>query len=751
MDKKQLATYKQTQWKRFSQTIIEANNYCCSRCGRKETEGATLQVHHKYYEQNKKPWEYPISACEVLCKACHAKEHGHIMPTDGWEYIDYEDMGEPCVDCEYPNCTYEGLLRHVHTVYHPKWGFLNVGCDHADKLTETHQAFEKEREEKRKQKDFNNFLKADKWFYFDNRYVCEYIDFLIIIEHVADYYTLTIYNVQVGNTYASLDEAQRAAFEKCYNYSSKAFCEQYGLSYPDSEHKRPRSKSNPILYKNELTYAYNHRKGKLLHVDSVEPYVLCCCTCPACGELLLADNTSVNSQRHQFRHFNDQQCKSAFEQMYRQLALQLIEENKQITLPSYNNPEVELSIPSQVIQDISIKKSELYDAIVEYRINDTNKQLGIVIDLTNTISEERLRKIKQGNLATIEIDLFKYKERSIKLKELRNLLLNTQDFTSWLIHPQYEQQEKLLFEAKNAYENRLSNLIPQTIDSCIKGDDQIDQVAERYLSCEEFPATASSLFYRELKKVVQRIILNPTDEDCAHTDNCLKILEWYYHYDKDALCSILKQCVFVDPKRPKDALSLKTYNHTEKRLGFMHTIFAYYFSMKLFRDSDEAQTKYNNIQDIQKKFFNCSPFFNKLDPLSAQRKYGMELCFLLFLYYGVTRLGCPDYKKRKMYDQLYEADNLPIFAAVGSLWFGHVFNIFQTDDFQAFIETIVSKYPKAGPWVLTYIEHTKYKEKYSSSDFILKLKTLQKEDENCWLAAVLYSAFNYTFEKPLLP
>lgn len=183
----------------------------------------------------------------------------------------------------------------------------------------------------------------------------------------------------------------------------------------------------------------------------------------------------------------------------------------------------------------------------------------------------------------------------------------------------------------------------------------------------------------------------------------------------------------------------------------MYTIFAYYFSMKLFRDSDEAQTKYNNIQDIQKKFFNCSPFYNKLDPLSAQRKYGMELCFLLFLYYGVTRLGWKDYKKRKMYDQLYEADNLPIFAAVGSLWFGHVFNIFQTDDFQAFIETIVSKYPKAGPWVLTYIEHTKYKEKYSSSDFILKLETLQKEDENCWLAAVLYSAFNYTFEKPLLP
>lgn len=619
MNNKQLAPYKQTRWKRFCQTIIEEYDHCCGRCGRKETEGATLQVHHKYYEQNKKPWEYPVSACEVLCKACHAKEHGHTMPTDGWEYIDLEDMGEPCVNCEYPNCTYEGLLRYVHTVYHPKWGFLNVGCNHADKLTATNQASEKEN-------DFKKFLKEDKWIRSDNQYIREYYEYFIIIKHVADQYALNIYNVQVGNPYVSLSEAQSAAFEICNNYLSETFCKQYGLPYPDSKDKKPRSKSNPTIYKNKLAFAYNYRKGKLLHVDSVDPYVLCHCACPACGEPLYADNTSENVQQHQFRHYNDQPCKSAFEEMYRQLALQLIEDNKQITLPSYKNPEVELSIPSEVIQDLSIKKSELYDAVVKYRINDADKQCGIVINFTSSCDENRLRKIKQANIPTIEIKLSKHIERPIKFKELRNQLLNIQNFASWLMHPQYEQREKLLFEAKNAYVNKLHNLIPLTINSCIKGDDQIDQVAERYLFCEEFPETTKSLFNQYLNNTVQRIIREPTEEDRTHTDNCLEILEWLYHYDNDTLYyDILRHCDFVK-------LAKQQYNHTEKRLGFMHAVFNYYFSKEPYLNRNDVETEYDYIRKkIRKPFFNCSPFFNKVknknQPISTQQKYGMELYF----------------------------------------------------------------------------------------------------------------------------
>src|SRR5689334_11684120 len=37
----------------------------------------SLQVHHTYYVQNKRPWEYLDSALITLCPDCHKREHQH--------------------------------------------------------------------------------------------------------------------------------------------------------------------------------------------------------------------------------------------------------------------------------------------------------------------------------------------------------------------------------------------------------------------------------------------------------------------------------------------------------------------------------------------------------------------------------------------------------------------------------------------------------------------------------------------------
>ena len=41
--------------------------YCCICCD----ETTTLHVHHKYYVQDRKPWEYPNFALMTVCKGCH--------------------------------------------------------------------------------------------------------------------------------------------------------------------------------------------------------------------------------------------------------------------------------------------------------------------------------------------------------------------------------------------------------------------------------------------------------------------------------------------------------------------------------------------------------------------------------------------------------------------------------------------------------------------------------------------------------
>ena len=183
MNSLQKAAYRQPQWKEFSRKVIEAHQCRCSRCNRHESDGATLQVHHTYYDPERfhKPWDYPLSTLEVLCKNCHAQEHGHIMPMEGWEYIDMEDMQEPSVECEYPNCTYNDLLRYVHTVYHPKWGYLNVGCGHSDKLTGTNQATELEKAAKKRLTMFDGFLQEKRWQQIGQRWYREFVDFPITI------------------------------------------------------------------------------------------------------------------------------------------------------------------------------------------------------------------------------------------------------------------------------------------------------------------------------------------------------------------------------------------------------------------------------------------------------------------------------------------------------------------------------------------------------------------------------------------
>ena len=48
--------YRDPRWQKKRLEVLERAEWCCEWCGDSERE---LQVHHGYYEGNKKPWEYP--------------------------------------------------------------------------------------------------------------------------------------------------------------------------------------------------------------------------------------------------------------------------------------------------------------------------------------------------------------------------------------------------------------------------------------------------------------------------------------------------------------------------------------------------------------------------------------------------------------------------------------------------------------------------------------------------------------------
>jgi len=125
--------YSKKEWKSFYNKVISENNFMCSKCNRTNDE-VSLQVHHISYYENKKPWEYAINDCVVLCKGCHAVEHGILEPTTGWELIDIYDNENMDNHCERIGCG--ANIRYEHMAYHPKIGYRIVGSTCIEFLTE---------------------------------------------------------------------------------------------------------------------------------------------------------------------------------------------------------------------------------------------------------------------------------------------------------------------------------------------------------------------------------------------------------------------------------------------------------------------------------------------------------------------------------------------------------------------------------------------------------------------------------------
>jgi 5-methylcytosine-specific restriction endonuclease McrA len=72
-----------------------------------------LHVHHKYYQENKKPWEYPENATITVCKHCHQFLH----ETEKIPFLDKNgrpiSLLTPCIRCNGTGEIYE--YKHIES------------------------------------------------------------------------------------------------------------------------------------------------------------------------------------------------------------------------------------------------------------------------------------------------------------------------------------------------------------------------------------------------------------------------------------------------------------------------------------------------------------------------------------------------------------------------------------------------------------------------------------------------------------
>lgn len=147
--------YTNEKWKIFRAAVIEIDEGSCVDCGRSEADGVILQVHHKRYIKNRKPWEYSFDDCETLCQGCHAREHGEVRPDHGWIYDEESDLGDLIGICELCGTS----IRYVHYVSHRHWEPIEVETDCCDNLTGTEDASNA----RKKLSRYKRFLMSSRW------------------------------------------------------------------------------------------------------------------------------------------------------------------------------------------------------------------------------------------------------------------------------------------------------------------------------------------------------------------------------------------------------------------------------------------------------------------------------------------------------------------------------------------------------------------------------------------------------------
>lgn len=59
---------KDPRWQQRRLEVFERSGFECEHCGATDK---TLNIHHAYYEKDKKPWDYPLESLVCYCEDCH--------------------------------------------------------------------------------------------------------------------------------------------------------------------------------------------------------------------------------------------------------------------------------------------------------------------------------------------------------------------------------------------------------------------------------------------------------------------------------------------------------------------------------------------------------------------------------------------------------------------------------------------------------------------------------------------------------
>ena len=186
---------------------------------------------------------------------------------------------------------------------------------------------------------------------------------------------------------------------------------------------------------------YGIRNGKTVHVRDAENGIACGCTCPQCGDRLIARQGEVKVWH--FAHESGAECATAPETALHKLAKELYQDARQIPLP-----------PLYAYDYAFLRGAERADVLrtgTEHPFGDvtpdvwvqTKDRDGLFVEIrvTHAVDDAKFKKLQKLGFPVIEADLSKV-SRDISREALSEKLFQDVGLLKWVYHPDQDAYRK---------------------------------------------------------------------------------------------------------------------------------------------------------------------------------------------------------------------------------------------------------------------------------------------------------------------
>jgi len=194
-----------------------------------------------------------------------------------------------------------------------------------------------------------------------------------------------------------------------------------------------------------LKLPYGIKRNNLVSIDEVGNGLSCECTCPACGQTLIARKGDIKI--HHFAHYNSKDCLGGFETALHQMCKEIIFNSKTFATPPLHFHQTSYEIfEEQIISvdDVHLEK-RLGGIIPDIVINSKGRQLLVEIVASNPVDEIKLRKIQAANVGTIVIyakhllsNLYLKGDFRLKSPNFQNEIVHGTKYKFWLHNPKLD-------------------------------------------------------------------------------------------------------------------------------------------------------------------------------------------------------------------------------------------------------------------------------------------------------------------------